>query len=179
MGFKTFISMFASERPKSDMESIANEIVKDEQFPATVDLESISNYVKTQASWLELEKQNAVKKAYALYASAYGITVDWQHAIDFIESNNPQQFNALGGQEKEIILNWISKNIEPFRTEKTYNLKRNSYRLKHNFEFSEGGFHVTNGQFKGAMLASGFIPKDYDETNWVFCVGKHAGLSVM
>ena len=41
-----------------------------------------------------------------------------------------------------------------------------SYRLK--YEFEAEGFYVTNGQFKGAMLTIGFVPKDEYTLNWQF-----------
>lgn len=96
----------------------------------------------------------------------------------FIEANKPEHFNELSAKEKDDLLDWINANLEPYRTQGYYS-RRNSYRLKHNFEFSEDGFYVTNGQFKGAMLASGFEPKDYDDLNWYFTLGRNAGLSVM
>lgn len=96
----------------------------------------------------------------------------------FIEANKPEHFNKLSPQEKETLLKWISEYLEPCRT-KGYYCNRNSYRLKHNFEFSSVGFHITNGQFKGAMLASGFEPYDKDDLNWEFKLGKNAGITVI
>ncbi|MDP9476457.1 MAG: hypothetical protein M3R38_12375 [Actinomycetota bacterium] len=42
-----------------------------------------------------------------------------------------------------------------------------SYTMKHDFE-TAGGFYVTNGQFKGAMLAAGYQPAKRGEQNWRF-----------
>ncbi|MFR0500044.1 hypothetical protein ACLUYL_07480 [Limosilactobacillus reuteri subsp. suis] len=47
--------------------------------------------------------------------------------------------------------------------------------MKHLFEDEEsGGFYVYNGQFKGAMLIAGFIPKAADELNWIYCISQRS-----
>lgn len=102
----------------------------------------------------------------------------WVGNEEFIEANKPEHFNTLTPKEKKILLDWINRNLEPFRTEGFHSI-RTSYRLKHNFEFSEEGFYITNGQFKGAMLACDFEPKDYDALNWNFRLGKNAGVTVI
>ena len=43
---------------------------------------------------------------------------------------------------------------------------RTSYGIKHDFE--REGFYLTNGQFKGAMLAAGYDPEKANELNWTF-----------
>lgn len=40
------------------------------------------------------------------------------------------------------------------------------------FEESEDGFYITNGQFKGAMILSGYSVNDPDELNWTFNVSE-------
>ena len=44
-----------------------------------------------------------------------------------------------------------------------------SYTMKHDFERATG-IYVSNGAFKGAMLAAGYEPVDWDELNWTFRV---------
>jgi len=41
--------------------------------------------------------------------------------------------------------------------------------LKHRCENAAGGFYISNGQFKGAMLAAGYVPIDSSDRNWHFC----------
>jgi len=93
---------------------------------------------------------------------------------DFIAANDPEHYNELSARKKAVLLVWIMSNIEPHRT-KGYRCIRSSYRLKHDFERSRAGFYITNGQFKKAMMLSGFEPKDRNALNWHFTVGKNAG----
>lgn len=178
MGFKKFTSLFVTETPTTDFQRIANKIQADESFPPGTDYIKLSKYVQTNAKWFNAKDLQGFKEAYAVFADVFNIATGWENSLDYIQANKPEHFNELTAQQKETLLNWISENLEPFRT-KSYISKRNSYRLKHNFEFSEEGFYITNGQFKGAMLASGFIPKDYDTLNWYFTLGKNAGVTVM
>lgn len=65
--------------------------------------------------------------------------------------NQPERYAELLEPEKAALLEWIRLAVRPasrFRTTVT------SYGLKHCFE--EVGFYVTNGEFKGAMEASGY-----------------------
>lgn len=92
----------------------------------------------------------------------------------FSEANNPIEYHNLPEYKKQALKRWINKALKPFET-KQYYPHHSSYGLKHKFESSVVGFYVTNGQFKGAMLECGFIPKDQEELNWVFKLGKNAG----
>jgi hypothetical protein len=69
-------------------------------------------------------------------------------------TNHPDHFQDLKEREKQFLLQWISLTIKPY--EKVSPLS--SYALKHRFEHV--GFYVTNGQFKGAMIAAGYAPVD-------------------
>lgn len=77
--------------------------------------------------------------------------------------NDPKSFEALTESEQQTLLDWIESNF--IRTQ-TFNTKRSSYYIKHLFE--KGGFYVTNGQFKGAMLKAGFKVKNPNSDNWYF-----------
>lgn len=77
-------------------------------------------------------------------------------------SNSPDHFDSLTDEQKAQLRKWIIDKM-------TLRIKdRTSYGLKHLFEASAGGFYVTNGQFKGAMLAAGYEPIDATELNWRF-----------
>lgn len=91
----------------------------------------------------------------------------------YSECNNPAEYEKLTQSEKEQLKMWIDQYIKPHLVKK-YNPYRTSYGLKHLFQ-SKGGFYVTNGQFKGAMLAAGFEPESFKDINWVFKIGKRAG----
>lgn len=83
--------------------------------------------------------------------------------------NNPKMFDKMPKNKQSKLLDWIKNNLIPI---KTINWKVSSYRLKHIFEKSEGGFYVTNGEFKGAMLKSGFKINNPDNTNWYFNISQ-------
>lgn len=87
--------------------------------------------------------------------------------------NDPTEYEKLNTRQKEVLQEWITECVKPHRTQK-YNSYHSSYGLKHVFD-KGGGFYVTNGQFKGAMLTAGFPPEDSNKKNWVFKIGKRAG----
>jgi len=78
--------------------------------------------------------------------------------------NGKEQYN-LTKDEQETLLRWIQNN---FTLAPTVWRKETSYTLKHVFERCSVGFYVTNGHFKGAMLAAGFSPANPSEKNWHF-----------
>lgn len=67
------------------------------------------------------------------------------------DTNHPDDFLTLTAEEQAKLMRWISEAIQPAKTERPYS----SYWLKHVFEH-DTGLYVTNGQFKGAMRASGY-----------------------
>lgn len=81
-------------------------------------------------------------------------------------NNLPQDFENLSKEKQKILVEWCSK------ISKTKNINRgkSSYGLKHIFEYSEIGFYISNGAFKGAMLKAGFNHKNREENglNWYF-----------
>lgn len=66
--------------------------------------------------------------------------------------------------EQHQVLSWIRAH---FTHRKTENDSRTSYGLKHDFE-NDGGFYMTNNQFKDAMNQAGFLPVDETELNWTY-----------
>lgn len=95
------------------------------------------------------------------------------HMIDLLEispsnteCNNPEEYNRLTAHERTKLQNWINTHIKPYEIKK-FNPYQSSYGLKHLFEY-DGGFYLTNGQFKKAMLLAGFEPENYNAKNWVF-----------
>lgn len=92
--------------------------------------------------------------------------------------DKPEEYEKLSKEEREIIIKWIKEKIIP---RKTPNKRHSSYGLKHRFEHDKGsgGFYMTNGQFKGAMLICGYKPLYEDDTNWIYCISKNSpGLSI-
>lgn len=67
-------------------------------------------------------------------------------------------------EDQQKVLTWIREHITPRATENT---SRTSYSLKHDFE-NDGGFYMTNNQFKDAMNQAGFMPVDETELNWTY-----------
>ncbi len=79
--------------------------------------------------------------------------------------NHPSDFETLSHAEQNALRYWIRHAICYSRA---VNTSRDSYGLKHDFEAE--GFYITNGQFKGAMLLEGFVPKNIHMLNWNFSV---------
>jgi len=76
----------------------------------------------------------------------------------------PAAYDELSQAEKDALAYWIEHAI----CKATRYSKRTSYGIKHDFE--RDGFYLTNGQFKGAMLAAGHQPENAQELNWRFKV---------
>ncbi len=84
------------------------------------------------------------------------------HPID-----SPAEFALLTDLEQRALLIWISIAMRPAKTPD----RRTSYGIKHDFDDWRDkrlGFYVTNGAFKGAMLAAGYAPVDPAAPNWIF-----------
>jgi hypothetical protein len=97
------------------------------------------------------------------------------HIIDEVEAPtlydaHPDRYEELADGQKAALSAWIGKAFKPSDTE----LGQSSYNLKHEFERSHAGFYVTDGQFKGAMLAAGYEPHDADPYpwSWYFEIGR-------
>jgi hypothetical protein len=80
------------------------------------------------------------------------------HHCDF---ENPAQYDALSDDQKRLLQDWIADRIKPARA---YCYKRSSYGLKHDLQ-RETGLYVSNGAFKGAMLAAGYKAWPVHEMN--------------
>ncbi len=84
--------------------------------------------------------------------------------------NDPEEYAGLTEKAQAALQVWIRLAIAPAppRTRGW-----SSYFLKH--EFEAVGFYITNGEFKGAMLAAGYAPKDEgDFPNWSYPVKARA-----
>jgi hypothetical protein len=79
--------------------------------------------------------------------------------------DSPAEFDILLPAKQAALLAWIAYAMKPASTFG----RHDSYTIKHAAEEALG-FYVTNGEFKGAMLAAGHEPKDRDEQNWTFKV---------
>ena len=77
--------------------------------------------------------------------------------------DDPRDYENLNPEEQATLRAWIEVAMRPARSVGP----STSYTMKHDFE-SAGGFYVTNGQFKGAMLAAGYLPVKREELNWRF-----------
>lgn len=75
-----------------------------------------------------------------------------------------ETYDDLPAEKKLALHTWILERIVPT----DYVTKYDSYKLKHIFEYSKGGFYVTNGMFKAAMLKASFEPANRNEPNWRF-----------
>ncbi|MBL1223719.1 hypothetical protein [Enterococcus sp. BWR-S5] len=86
----------------------------------------------------------------------------------FERLDHPKSFYELSEEQRKQLLEWCSG----METIKRPNPHHTSYGLKHWFEASEGGFYVTNGQFKGAMILSGYSVANPDALNWTFNISQ-------
>lgn len=82
------------------------------------------------------------------------------------DANHLSDFDRLTPEEQVALRYWIGASI---MLASNYD-GTTSYGMKHDFE--REGFYITNGQFKGAMVLSGYTPKDFYVLNWTFKV-KH------
>ncbi len=80
-----------------------------------------------------------------------------------IECNRLQDWNQLNREIKFDLLEYIYCKFKPGITEARH---WTSYGLKHMYEVVNT--YVTNGQFKAAMLLSGYLPVHPEYLNWTF-----------
>lgn len=83
----------------------------------------------------------------------------------------PERYEELTEERKQFLLNWIADNLLPIQS---FNDKHTSYGIKQWIE----GDYFTNGEFKGAMLASGYKVKDQNMQNWIFNVSERSPIIV-
>lgn len=81
----------------------------------------------------------------------------------------PEDYDKLSDEQKATLLRWI---------EETYAASYNAHDLTSSdlmqgFERSPGGFQITPGQFKGAMLATGHHPLNEGDQDGQFHTGPH------
>jgi len=81
------------------------------------------------------------------------------HGTPMNRLDTPEAYDDLTALEKDALAYWIDHAM----CKAARYSKCSSYETKHDFEAE--GFYVTNGQFKGAMLAAGYQPKDARELN--------------
>lgn len=82
--------------------------------------------------------------------------------------NQPEAFRYLTPGEQSRLKDWIKENLQPIQS---INERHTSYGLKHRFE-NQDGFYISNGAFKGAMLACGYRVSDKSELNWRFNISQ-------
>ena len=86
------------------------------------------------------------------------------------KGNNASEYADLSAEQKAEVQRWIAKFIAP---RKQIDRRHTSYGLKHGFDRTWAldhptGFYMSNGAFKGAMLAAGYEPSDRNALNWNF-----------
>ena len=80
--------------------------------------------------------------------------------------NSTEQFDLLTAEQQAQLIEWC-RNLQK---SKAFSKNYTSYGLKHVFQRT-GGFLVTNGAFKQAMLLAGFSHKECgSRINWWFNV---------
>ena len=79
------------------------------------------------------------------------------------ESYNPAAYDKVPEENKKQANEWIAEHIRPFRLTNS----RDSYSLKHVMQHDhDSGLYLTDGEFKGAMLAAGYTPINMDDRTW-------------
>ena len=84
--------------------------------------------------------------------------------VRLLDVNQPSAYRMLPEEQKAALQGWIGQQLVPAPLAGP----RCSYALKHVFHRLPDGFYVTNGEWKGAMLAAGFEPVDRWQLNWRF-----------
>lgn len=79
--------------------------------------------------------------------------------------NQAHAYEQLTAEKRTALGTWITRTLHPIKAANQY---QNSATLPGVFTRSAGGFAVTNGQFKGAMLAAGLHPVDAMQLHWTF-----------
>jgi hypothetical protein len=79
--------------------------------------------------------------------------------------NQTQDYDRLTTDKRAAVAAWIAATMYP---SKNANLYQSSTALTGVFARSAGGFAITNGQCKGAMLAAGLRPVDGMQVHWTF-----------
>lgn len=82
----------------------------------------------------------------------------------YYKDDSPMAFALMPFGQQRAVLNWLAG----MRKTLCYNHDISSYGIKHVFERTANGFYMTNGQFKGAMIAAGFKFRYSDQKNWLF-----------
>lgn len=77
-----------------------------------------------------------------------------------------ETMNDLDEDTRYTVLEWIKWRIVPA---KKFNFHHSSYGIKHRLQ-EELNIYLTNNQFKHAMLMCGYLPKDENETNWIYAI---------
>ena len=77
--------------------------------------------------------------------------------------DDPAAFACLSPAQQTCLLTWIAHALRPARRASPWS----SYGVKHVYS-AGSGIYVTNGEFKGAMLAAGYPPIDPTAQNWRF-----------
>jgi len=77
--------------------------------------------------------------------------------------HDQDEYEQLSLDKRTALQSWIHDVIVPA----SRRASSTSYGLKHYFE-DETGIYVSNGAFKGAMLAAGHKPTDPNAINWTF-----------
>lgn len=80
------------------------------------------------------------------------------------DTDLPERFDEMSEERKKYLLNWIKENFIP---RKTFNRRHSSYKLKHYIKE-----YYNNGEFKGAMKASGYEILDENAQNWIFNISQ-------
>jgi hypothetical protein len=79
--------------------------------------------------------------------------------------NQAHAYEQLTTEKRAALATWIARTLHPIKAANQY---QSSATLPGVFTRSTGGFAVTNGQFKGAMLAAGMQPVNTAQLYWTF-----------
>lgn len=77
--------------------------------------------------------------------------------------DDPAAFARLSPAQQACLLAWCAYALRPARRASPWS----SYGVKHVYS-AGSGIYITNGEFKGAMLAAGYRPIDPTARNWRF-----------
>ena len=84
-------------------------------------------------------------------------------------TDDPKEFYDLTPSEQEQLCAWIKLNFLPT---KSFEYSEDSYSLHGLFERTPGGFYISHGAFKQAMLLCGFRADNESLTTWHFNISK-------
>ena len=116
-----------------------------------------------ESTWARFEQEFPIPEKYRKYYEYKNWHIEPKSSdLSQFEQDHPFAFMLMPEDMQNDLYLWT----KGLAKRKTINSDYTSYGIKHLFTDLPGGFYITNGMMKGALLAAGFEIADYAELNW-------------